>query len=595
MSKQIRRILIGLGIVLVCLTGLIAASALVPDVGCESRPSHYFDIYTTIQLSAPEKVGPGETFRVSGTLYKIIGSNPLSTRYQPFPQQQISINAAMFTAVDFTDDSGNFTADFTVKTPGIYKITAYYAGDRLLYYVDSGAEQYITIVGLASKPVDYRWMLYVMIIIGSAIAGYILLYRLQRSKETKRILINVKSLAGQRRPFRLSPWLTALLTITIIFGIFFALWPRQQKTVRHEFVPVYIETRTKLEAPVRVKPGQEFIIKGELTGFENGIESPLSSQPVHIFNSPKLGISTEITQVLTDTYGNFSATIVLEKAGTFEIAAVFNDTGDLYYESSDSRDVVVGNFPVSPFSDWNSPGWLAIIIGIPLVTLVAIFTIHYYRRYRKNRSLTEKTSKQVPVKSPPTTTPRPVLSKHETSLHISFPQITGEFPDVWGHDEDFSIVVRKLIENNRTRVDIELEPDIKRETDLNKDGYISQKHIYKDTGEYEVKAAFTGKPFNGYRPASRYLRIVDYREEIVRLYNDMFTSLINGGIALTPKMTVREVKYRLHNSFAKLPDDITHSFVSIFEEADYSLHPISRSEYEEMYLITREVNKYVRK
>ena len=104
----------------------------------------------------------------------------------------------------------------------------------------------------------------------------------------------------------------------------------------------------------------------------------------------------------------------------------------------------------------------------------------------------------------------------------------------------------------------------------------SREHTYVIPGNYEIKAALSGGARNGYTPASRMVRIVDYREEIVRLYNEMVATLRSQGVALTPRMTAREVESRLNKAGGAVSRQSIGELVSLFEEANYSLHPIAR-------------------
>jgi len=75
------------------------------------------------------------------------------------------------------------------------------------------------------------------------------------------------------------------------------------------------------------------------------------------------------------------------------------------------------------------------------------------------------------------------------------------------------------------------------------------------------------------------LRIVDYRQEIVRLFND-FMGRHRGSARLGPGLTPRDAEAVLVKN-ALIADQIALDvLVSAFEEADYSEHPISRHQFE---------------
>jgi hypothetical protein len=581
------RLLIGLLIVLISVAGLLAVSSLVPDVGCDDRPNNYLETYTSIKIQAPTEVNPGQSFSVNGTLYKILSFN----RLEPFPRQEITINFAGADTVVYTDDSGHFTADFNLENPGIYRLVTAYAGDRLLYYVESKAEAYVTVTGPPIKPVDYRWLIYASVALEVLLIGYVIYLRYRDYRRTPAGQVPGSWRSFRKKPRRVRPWLVAFLSALIVFGIFFALWPRNQVPVRHGTEPEFIVTRIELNVPSHARPGLSFTIKGTLTATEGIQETPLPSQPIHIVISPEFGTSNEITSMTTDTDGRFSGDIILDKTGVFEVAAVFNDTANIYYESSDSRKVIVGNQPASPFSEWHEPGWLSIIIGTPLLVLLSLVVFLFWRRYRRNLHNGEKVQAKTSAKaiiSPITATAETLKRDHR--LQIDFPHIPPPLPDVWGRGDILEIVLRKIDESEQTTLTLELEPGWPQEFTFDDDGTITRDYIYGVTGSYDIKAVLVGETRCA---ASRFLRIVDYREEIVRLYNDLLVDLRSSGFNLPPRLTAREMQLRLCTAFPVLSDKLTNPMVNTFETANYSLHPISRPHYEIMYLAVQDILKLI--
>jgi hypothetical protein len=601
MNNQARRLVLGFTVILACMAGLLAVSALVPEVGCKDSPSNYLLIGSRINLSVPKEVNPGQSFSINGTLQKASYNTPLIMDYKSFPQQKITLNVAMHTSVLYTDNAGNFTAEFTINTPGIYQVNAKYDGDRMLYYDESRANKLLTVTGMAPDTADYTWLIYVAIAAAIAILGYLLYIwfrHLQHSRADRRAGLNIVT-KPKKKYRQIRPWLVGSLTIMVITGILFALWPRYQFGVRHEFNPAYLITRMEIKAPIRAKPGKPFTITGTLVELDEGKELPMSEQPIHIMQSPQIGTSVEIAILLTDENGLFSSEIILENKGVFEIAAVFNDTNGIYYESSDSRNVIVGNLPSSLFSDWNSPGWLTVMIVTSLVILLSLAVYLYYRRYRINKQNKEKqaSGKKVIAASIKPDITHPV---HTTipPISIAFPQIPEFYPDVWGRDDDLLIVFSvdgtpQLLA--QYSLDIEFGIDAVTRASLSSIGRAMQTHTFRQAGVYNIQAVLVKEVRNGYLPASRMVRIVDYREEIVRLYNEMLLSLKSQGLSLTPKMTAREVEIRLRKGSPSLSSDISNTLVSVFEEANYSLHPIARSAYEKMFKAVQQVVYHVRK
>ncbi|MBI2964949.1 MAG: DUF4129 domain-containing protein [Chloroflexi bacterium] len=75
------------------------------------------------------------------------------------------------------------------------------------------------------------------------------------------------------------------------------------------------------------------------------------------------------------------------------------------------------------------------------------------------------------------------------------------------------------------------------------------------------------------------LRIVDYRQEIVRLFND-FLGRHRSSARLGPGATPRDAEAVLVNKALVSDQAALDVLVSAFEEADYSEHTISRAQFE---------------
>ncbi len=79
------------------------------------------------------------------------------------------------------------------------------------------------------------------------------------------------------------------------------------------------------------------------------------------------------------------------------------------------------------------------------------------------------------------------------------------------------------------------------------------------------------------------IRIVDYREEIVSLFNKMFQSF-KVDHSVMEEMTPRELELAVIESLPETKRLMLDEAVSVFEVANYSIHHIRRHEYERMYL-----------
>lgn len=598
MGRQIPRILLASAVVVVCLTGLMAVSALVPDVGCSNRVSTYREIKTRLTLSVPLEIPVGQPFSVNGTLVKEkVGA--IAGSWDPFPQQRIQLHFAGKTTIVTSDDEGRFTAELSSTSAGSFNLIGYYPGDRLGYYTDSGDSHIITLTGKTNtrSPPNYSWLtLMIILVVAVAVVCAVYLAIAQKRSQDYR----VRSAWGplQSEPRRLRRWLPIVLTLLAIGGIIFAAWPRPEAPVRRGAEPDLIPTMTTLKAPAKARPGKPFMISGRLARVDNGQESPLPSRAIEIMLSPSLGSTTQIADLQTDGEGNFTTEIVLENPGQYEIGAVFRQAGTDFFASSDSRDVTVGERSVA--SAWNLiVGWSVLFIGLPLAIVIALGCFLYLRRHRRARELHGGANLSAMAARPSVPPPTPVapVPASASPVKIDFPQIPAGFPNVWGKGESLVIVFslegeRHLLE--QYSLDIELAPGLTSRVPLGPDSRVSEKHTYRTAGQYDVKAALVKETRNGYVPASTIVRVVDYREEIVSLYNNMIATLKSRGVSLSPKMTAREVEGRLVETTQSLPRGTVREFVSLFEEANYSLHSINRTSYEGMYVACSKVEQYAR-
>ena len=135
-------------------------------------------------------------------------------------------------------------------------------------------------------------------------------------------------------------------------------------------------------------------------------------------------------------------------------------------------------------------------------------------------------------------------------IAIIFPQISKEFPDIWGVGEDFEIVA--------TCRELEGEPEIYVEDRFVGRGKATVKFDRK--GEYNVRARL------GYAESTRKVKVVNYAEEIVNIFRE-FSKRFDENL------TAREI--------GKIVGETR--MIEIFEKANYTLRQVSRADFEEFY------------
>ena len=174
-----------------------------------------------------------------------------------------------------------------------------------------------------------------------------------------------------------------------------------------------------------------------------------------------------------------------------------------------------------------------------------------------------------------------------TRLDLSLTRPGPDLPPVWGVGEEVPCVAVVSGEDGQglSQLAVELglagtEP-LKAVTDA--DGRAEGNGTARELGEHQATAAFAGN--DDYLPSSARasFRVVDFREEVVRLYND-FLDWVGPRVAgLTPDSTPREMEAQTVGSGLAINQRALEELISRFEQAEYSTHDIERRQYESMY------------
>jgi len=176
--------------------------------------------------------------------------------------------------------------------------------------------------------------------------------------------------------------------------------------------------------------------------------------------------------------------------------------------------------------------------------------------------------------------------KPRTILEISFPQILHPFPDVWGVNEDFVVSLNLKHGDNALNRNVRLRFDNSDAKKLKTDdsGTVTHTRRIKEKGLHSIEAEFEGEGSFASSKTRRNVKIVDYTEEIVEIFNTIFESIKGKGVPLTDETTPREFQNLTIEHFKDIDIDALEDFVSVFEIANYSLHSLGRREYEQVYL-----------
>jgi transglutaminase-like putative cysteine protease/HEAT repeat protein len=169
-------------------------------------------------------------------------------------------------------------------------------------------------------------------------------------------------------------------------------------------------------------------------------------------------------------------------------------------------------------------------------------------------------------------------------LQISFQTVAEDLADVWGPGEEVQISVRVTVEGQARAgavVETSVGDDVPSRLTLGEDGAGGFTWNATIPGEFAVSAQFMDGDM--VFSESRSLRIVEFREEIVRLYGAFQEWAVEQDVGVEDSSTPREAAALLVAGGLPLPGRSLSEIIARFEEADYSEHAISRRHYEAMY------------
>ena len=181
-------------------------------------------------------------------------------------------------------------------------------------------------------------------------------------------------------------------------------------------------------------------------------------------------------------------------------------------------------------------------------------------------------------------------------MSIAFPQIEGTFPDVWGLGEALEIRVSMVGEGlplPGRAVSLSANGEHLCGMSLDSGSQGSIFHTFSSKGSYAVAARFRGDGALAPSVSPRVVRIVDYREEMVALFNELVAWFKGRGADIGVETTPRELQAKLLDRFSTIDQKALDTVIYCFEEANYSLHPIARSNYKAMFRAQQQVRESV--
>jgi len=343
---------------------------------------------------------------------------------------------------------------------------------------------------------------------------------------------------------------------------------------RTQHIMVKSRTFLDVQAPARTSPGDKLKVVMTLRD-DHGIPVGDASVFIEGYYPPGTTDQNGKAQIVVEVPDD-----VAEQSLSFE--CVFVGT-DQYLPCAGTVEV-----PLARSTSF--PWW--VLAFIPVIGAAAVGGYVLRKRNRKEQPL------QVDVvssESQPSVLPGPESKSGnlETRIDVVLPQIKEPLPDVWGIDEELHIECMLTDGQGKPPTPgyliAHIDGQIIDQLTIDKDGKADIAHTYKHKGEYAIECRFNGN--DTYRPsqATRVIRIVDYREEIVALFAILREWAPANGVILPADSTPREIEGAISQKLQGVDNTALDTLVRCFEEADYSTHHIGRKRYEEAFLSLEQV------
>ncbi|MCW3976653.1 MAG: hypothetical protein NWE77_01835, partial [Candidatus Bathyarchaeota archaeon] len=232
---------------------------------------------------------------------------------------------------------------------------------------------------------------------------------------------------------------------------------------------------------------------------------------------------------------------------------------------------------------------------LPLVSpTLIILAFAHVKKYRKRRqALRQITDMEIGGARAATEEEFINVPQEVETLRLVLPDIDAMFPKVWGVKEKLRIEIvldKSVLEKTeKNEVEFFIDEEAIASVGLSLQGHAELSHVFASKGEHKMRALIPKtsrhRPWN----AETKIRVVDYGEEIIRLYNEFLGKLASYGMYVRNEMTAREIERRMLNT-GDFDSETLREVTTCFEKAEYSNHLTARKDYEIMYHSLKKLN-----
>ena len=180
----------------------------------------------------------------------------------------------------------------------------------------------------------------------------------------------------------------------------------------------------------------------------------------------------------------------------------------------------------------------------------------------------------------------------DSRLRIEFPEILPFLPNVWGVNAPLKIRIRAQA-NETTPLSgttiIKCNDEVE---DTFVDGTKVIQRTFTNKGRYSINISL--ELTDEIITSIINIRIVDYREEIIRLFNEVFKETGDDYKEIWDQLTAREFQKLIHEEYPDISQEELERIATLFEIADYSTHIITRLYYIRFYSAKLELERSIK-
>jgi hypothetical protein len=239
---------------------------------------------------------------------------------------------------------------------------------------------------------------------------------------------------------------------------------------------------------------------------------------------------------------------------------------------------ITGSIQLNPVINYIAIlSWLA---GISTISGGIYYGYKKVKRIIPDEKTSTQTEKQITeAKNTVDKTGLYIIKAEKAKIDINLLDIPPAPPLVWGTNQPLTIETSLKTTYDKDNKDISVTGITKNTAlKLDKNGETTHQFSIPEKGLHKITFTYNDKEHGIYAETLLVLKIVDYREEIIRQFNQDFKTQLEISKELNYTATAREL-LQAHTELEPQIVEAIEQIVYCFEEATYSHHPITETDY----------------